>query len=63
MASTVSNGNDRSQKWQRPFTKGKCASVLARRLVAPKKSRPVLSEICPLLYKTVVNVGRGGRIS
>ena len=25
MASTVSNGNDRSEKWQRPFTKGKCA--------------------------------------
>jgi len=23
MASTVSNGNDRSEKWQRPFTKGK----------------------------------------
>ena len=26
MASTVSNGNDRSEKWQRPFTKGKFAS-------------------------------------
>ena len=27
MASTVSNGNDRSEKWQRPFTKGKFASA------------------------------------
>ena len=26
MASTVPNGNDRSEKWQRPFTKGKFAS-------------------------------------
>ena len=26
MASTVSNGNDRSEKWQRPFTKGKFAT-------------------------------------
>ena len=25
MASTVSNGNDRSEKWQRPSTKGKFA--------------------------------------
>ena len=25
MASTVSNGNDRSEKWQRLFTKGKFA--------------------------------------
>ena len=27
MASTVSNGNDRSEKWQRPFTKGKLAAA------------------------------------
>ena len=26
MASTVSNGNDRSEKWQLPFSKGKFAS-------------------------------------
>ena len=26
MATTVSNGNDRSEKWQRPFTKGKFAA-------------------------------------
>ena len=26
MASTVANGNDRSEKWQRPFTKGKFVS-------------------------------------
>ena len=31
-------------------------SALARRLTAPRKhSRPVLSEVCPLLYKTVGN--------
>ena len=31
-------------------------SALARRLTAPRKhSRPVLSEVCPLLYKTVEN--------
>ena len=30
MASTVSNGNDRSQKWQRPFTKGKFATGIYR---------------------------------
>ena len=28
MASTVSNGNDCSEKWQRPFTKGKFASTM-----------------------------------
>ena len=27
MASTVSNDNDRSEKWQRPFTKGKFAAA------------------------------------
>ena len=28
MASTVSNGNDRSEKWQQPFTKGKFAALM-----------------------------------
>ena len=27
MAPTVSNGNDRSEKWQRPFTKGKLGNL------------------------------------
>ena len=34
MASTVSNGNDRSEKWQRPFTKGKFATAIAFRSAA-----------------------------
>ena len=28
MASTVSNGKDRSEKWQGPFTKGKFAMAI-----------------------------------
>ena len=39
------------QYWRFFFT-----TALARRLTAPRKhSRPVLSEVCPLLYKTVEN--------
>ena len=35
-------------------------SALARRLTAPRKhSRPVLSKVCPLLYKTVENPAMG----
>ena len=39
MASTVSNGNDRSEKWQRPFTKGKFASQIEEKDLQRKRSR------------------------
>ena len=54
MASTVSNGNDRSEKWQRPLTKGKFAAAtegptlwkesasIKRKSQHPTKSKPAL---------------------
>ena len=55
MASTVSNGNDRSEKWQRPFTKGKFALPTLTSIINTSFATRILScswkmaEVSPLL--------------
>ena len=59
MASTVSNGNDRSEKWKRPFTKGKFASGIRFHIFAPILGKEFSTKIRSRMLK--IEIARCGR--